>query len=222
MRTTWIIGTLVAVLLSQSVMAQGQGKGPPPPPGDVNVINTPDVNVANVPDVFVVNDKDSPLPVTIQNGVQTIVEWRYVGLTTDEDDGRFEFEGLVGVAAMNKMCAVEYGAGARAASIAEAYFRDDGLLDDRLGWLAPAQPMMILKSQSQILVAVDAPSGQHVGVSTESTREAARTAYCTRYQSESDVTLGPVIFPEGITGASNCISKRPAACSAPVAIPVAP
>ena len=38
---------------------------------DVNVINTPDVNVANVPEVTVKNDVTSPIPITVQNRVET-------------------------------------------------------------------------------------------------------------------------------------------------------
>ena len=62
-------------------------------------------------DVNVTNDETSPVPVN----PQTIVEWRYVGLTTAEDDGRFEFATLLGIAAMNKACAADFGPGARAA-----------------------------------------------------------------------------------------------------------
>ena len=239
MRSTQIIFAFATIFLTQSVMAQGQGKGPPPPPGDVNVVNTPDVNVvnmpdvnvantpdvnvANVPDVVVVNDGNSPIPVTVQNGVQTIVEWRYIGLTTFEDDGLFLFGGLFGVAAMNKVCAAEFGPGARAASLSEAYFRDDAAVETRSGWVAPGGPMLLATDQSlAVFFPIDAAAGAQVGESFLSPGFAISQAYCARYRTGFGTVQGSRILANGAQVLGACNVTLPVSCSAPVAIPVAP
>jgi len=173
--------------------------------------------------VEVVNDSTTPIPVTVQNGAQTIVEWRYIGLTTFEDDGQFLFGGLFGVAAMNKVCAAEFGPGARAASLSEAYFRDDAAVETRSGWVAPGGPMLLAPNPPATLIfPVDAATGARVGAGNASADFAIVLAYCARYSTGVPARRGPAINRLGLNESTECSVTRPVSCSAPVAIPVAP
>lgn len=184
-------------------------------------------------DVDVKNDESSPVPVNVINdesspvpvNAQTIVEWRYVGLTAFEDDGRFEFGGLIGIAAMNKACADEtygFGPGARAASIAEALQRDDLSSEIRVGWVAPAGPM-VTEPFGADFYPVDASTGRHTGRAAATPFFAISGAYCARYQLSDTSFRG--VATSGVDAhilVASCATTRPVACSAPVAIPVVP
>ena len=193
---------------------------------DVNVANTPDVNVANVPEVLVTNDENSPIPVTIQNGgqngAQTTVAWRYVGLTTIEDDGQFGYSDLFGIAAMHAECASEFGPGARAATIKEALFRTRFGNDNRQGWLVPGDTPIAIIPRTTGFIARDAATGIPVGDVEISIDNAITLAYCRRYSESRTTRLGPVSDVSGMVLGKNCNVVLPAACSAPVAIPVSP
>ncbi|MEJ2453502.1 MAG: hypothetical protein P8103_05030 [Candidatus Thiodiazotropha sp.] len=113
-------------------------------------------------DVHVINEPSEAVPVVVQNA-PTIVEYRHVGLTTVHATGLFEFGGLFAIAAMNKACASEYP-GSRAASISEAYFRDDR--DTSATWLAPQGPMIVTTNSPRATSpysAIDATTGISVG-----------------------------------------------------------
>ncbi len=171
-------------------------------------------------DVIVTNEPSAAVPVSVQNA-PTIVEYRYVGLTTVQDSGLFELDGLFGIAAMHKACANEYP-GSRAASIPEAYFRNDS--DTRAAWLVPQGPM-IVTTNSPIATspysAVDAITGISVGFvagSGECETCALAFAYCSQYTSNTG--RGPISLGDGRVEDIVCSSTLPVACSAPVAVPV--
>ena len=150
---------------------------------------------------------------------RTITEWRYIGLTQFEDTGQFEFGGLNGVAAMNKVCAAEFGPGARAANIREAHFRDDEAQDARSGWLAPGEPMIV--AGEGLFYTMDAATGAYInayGLPVEET--AVERAYCDRYQAANPASTGPLVDSNGVVGWTLCGQTLPVACSAPVSIPV--
>ena len=184
---------------------------------DVNVVNTPEVNVANAPDVNVTNDETSPVPVS----AQTIVEWRYVGLTAFIDDGRIEFGGRVGVAAMHNVCASEFGPAARASSISEAYHRDDA--DTRVGWVAPGGPILTaFREQRSSFTAHDAATGLTLGTEYDDEFTALVRAYCARFAVANIGDFGTVVMQDGLIRHANCTLFHAVSCSAPVAIPAAP
>ena len=176
-------------------------------------------------DVIVTNDETSPVPVTIQNGVQTIVVWRYVGLTTFENDAAFLFVGLSGIAAMNAVCAAEFGPSARAATIAEAQFRTAstaGSAEARLGWLVPGGPMIPARTTTDLYRPLDAATGGGVGFTQVSPHVALSLAHCSRYTLNATSVGGSSVNRFGNQVVSSCNLILPVACSAPVAIPVAP
>jgi hypothetical protein len=200
-----------AVLMSSAVLAGEK---------DVIVINTPDVKV--------VNDENEPVPVMVQNTAK-IVEYRYIGVTEFESNGLVEFGGLVGIAAMNKVCNAEFGPSSRAASIAEAFWRDDPQ-DLRKGWLVPRGPMSFVKGTAigtDFFAAIDSSSG--VAVSAEGNADAVTAgllSYCGRYTQANEqgsvTTFGAATGGTGAVSGSLCDNIQPIACSAPVAIPISP
>ena len=59
-----------------------------------------------VGDVTVINEESNPIPVIIQGApetVETIVEYRYVGITTHVFDNGFYYEGATGTAALHNL-----------------------------------------------------------------------------------------------------------------------
>ena len=206
MRSTQVIFVLATLSFGQSVIAQG-GMGRLPP-GDVNVTN----------------DETSPVPVTIQNGGQSIVEYRYVGLTPDATTGRISalFDGitLTGYAAMNKFCEAEFGVGARAATAGEALFRHDA--DSRAGWVVPDGGIVVL-DQSPTFIAVSRHSHARFGGSNVGPEDAYERAACKSYSLDLFFVNSATVTPSGfIDGRSQCADAFPIACSAPVLIPVSP
>ena len=221
MRTNYTVVRLIAVLLMTTISLAAHAqpnkkKGAAP----VEVKNGPN----NPVPVEVISSQLDPVTVSDQ----TIIEWRYIGLTQTEDDGEFQYGGLEGVGAMNKACAAEFGPSARAASIQEAFFRDDGAVDTRRGWVAPSGPMIVARyasggdPQGGPFVAKDAATGINVGQSSITDERALTVAYCIHYGSITlfdpldsvSVTSNGRIFSEG------CDSVLPVACSAPVSVPV--
>ena len=187
---------------------------------DVFVANTPDVNVANVPEVLVANDQSSPIPVTIPSAAQSIVEWRYIGHTVYADQGIFEYDGLLGIAAMNKACATEFGASARAATISEALFVDS-IADVEHQWLVPGASSMTLTYSAAYYTPFDTATGTQVGKPDQLQGPALVNAYCLRYT--DDYGWGPTLTKNGAIGIEPCNSlSLPVACSAPVAIASGP
>ena len=136
---------------------------------DVNVVNTPDVfvanaddvNVANVPEVVVANDESSPIPVSIPSTAQMTVEWRYIGHTAYADRGYFRYERLLGVAAMNKACSTEFGGGARAATISEAFLIDSEA-DVERQWVVPGASSITVMGISPTWYPYDSATGTRV------------------------------------------------------------
>jgi hypothetical protein len=214
-----ILGMAFAVFATSSAFAGDK---------NVNVINTPGVMVENTPGVTVENDSSSPVPVTIQNSSQTTVEWRYVGLTTLEKSGIWSSGSLVGIAAMNHECAKDFGSGARAASPAEALFRPNGDPDTRTGWLALGNRIEIIEEEiaaGTIYAAYDATTGHQLGEFDTTPRDALRLMACRFYSSNLNEDIAPAIRPNGdlvIAGCAPSNPPMPAACSAPVTIPVGP
>lgn len=180
---------------SLGITAEAQGR----PAFDVNIVNT-------------------PVPVTIENGARTIVDFRYVGVSSTVDDGRFEFEGLVGVAAMHRACQADYGSGARAASIRESLFRAAG---EPVAWIGPG-PIALFEDNVGAILPRDMESGFPVGLARTNSSAAVSSAYCSSYRSADEARSGPTIEMNGNVDAAACDDLLPVACSAPVVIPVAP
>lgn len=206
MKTTKIFIALGVVFFAHSVLAQSNAAFGP-----------------FIADVNVTNDDASPIPVTIQNTVPTIVEYRYLGLTNHADDGDFEFGNLKGLAAMNKACSSEFGFTARVATIAEALFRDDAATDARDGWLAPSGPMTFGNARFDSLsfgkFAMDPETALRLGATVRFTGLALQSAFCVRYSAPDDFFLAPVIESTGLVSTASCSTVKPVACSAPVAMP---
>ena len=174
-------------------------------------------------DVVVTNDATSPIPVEIQNGAQTIVEWRYVGHTRDPDakkTGDFEYGGLRGIAAMNKACADEYP-GARAATISEGLQMDSPAEFEAFSWLVPGGSMTAVLAPNDY-EAHDAATGPQVGIAKLTAAEALVVAYCHRYTNGQSDKVAPILASVGEILLGACSLDLPVACSAPVAIPVTP
>ena len=162
--------------------------------------------------------EDKPTEVVVQ-ATNTIVEYRFVGVTVEERDGSFGYGGLVGVSALHKLCADEFGPGARASTISESQFRgDDGAGQ---AWLAPGNtPMVIAATGPATWAPHDAVTGDRVGNSFSSGSAALGSAYCNSYSSASSNNSAPVSQSGAPVVPGTCNSNRPVACSAPVDIPV--
>jgi hypothetical protein len=173
---------------------------------------------------FAKGDADKPAEVIVQS-TQTIVEYRYVGLTDYEDAGTFRFGNLEGVGAMNKACADTFGAGARAATIAEAFYYEGDL--SRQGWLVPGSSPIVVYANSVGYNAVDAATGITVGPTRSSQDQSLLRSYCNQYHVSSFGGAPVIVFTRdsgtkygGVDYTEECGEERPAACSAPVSIPV--
>ena len=68
----------------------------------------------------------------------------------------------------------------------------------------------------------DGATGVGVGTVNIINMSAVQNAYCGQYGQISNQLGAPVIQPNGRAGFLRCNDTSPAACSAPVAIPVAP
>jgi len=187
------IAFLCTALMAQSVMAQGMGALPP---GDVTVVN----------------DENSPVPVT----EQTIVEYRYVGLTQAEFDG----DDAGGVGGLNASCESKFGGGARLATSSEAEARTDGFADPREGWVLPTPPITVGPDPFEGFRAYDALGQVAGGIGSANEDLALTSAACGRFHLGTENEQGMAVGPSGLLKLDDCDEVQPAACSAPIAIPV--
>lgn len=161
---------------------------------------------------------NNPAEVIVQS-TKTIVEVRYVGVTTHLDDGEWEYPvggGVAGVAAMNRACRDDYGPGARAATIQDMLLAES----PADSWLVPSDlAVAAVESFQGFFIAVDASTGYQVGPEAPDTFLAFSLAYCNRYLTGQSSGRGVVMRLGGI-GATFCDREFPAACAAPVVIPV--
>ena len=204
-----VLGTVLWLGGYQSVMAQSNslnnGKAPPL-------------------DVNVVNNETSPVPVTIQNGGATIVEYRYIGSTAATTDGKAiattpSGSSLEGVAALNRMCAIEYGEGhpgVRAATQYEARMATDHL-PPTYAWVV-ATPLVPTQGIAGQWVAVDSTTGGDASHYYDSPDDAFYQANCRQYTRDSALIWGPTLRADGRTRVLQCDNENAVACVAPVVI----
>ncbi len=161
-----------------------------------------------------------------------IIEYRFVGLTPETTDGEIRFGDssgiqIKGVAAMHRLCQKSYGNEARAATIQEAYFRNEKDKDSRSGWVAPSGPILVLESGDGSFIPMDASTGNDVGRRSSAT-VAMRFAYCGQYTHGIEDTNDPVWYgpvssggnfaDKGTIYLSACDTEHAVACSIPVRI----
>jgi len=165
--------------------------------------------------------------VTVQGGTQTIVEYRYVGLASaDPTDGRIEVAGsntsLIGFAAMNKLCADDYGPAARVATINEAFFRDDS--DQRDAWVvADGVDVYVSEFTSgnpSKWAPVASSTGIRIGPIGAIPFGLIQASQCFQYTQDSASFEGPVTRASGEIFIVGCDTIHPVACSAPTVIPL--
>ena len=178
-------------------------------------------------DVNVTNDETSPVPVTIQNGGATIVEYRYIGVTTATTDGSAEATTpqsatLRGVAALHRMCAIEYGGqhpGARAATLSESRFATDPLPHEA-AWVV-ASGVDVAENVALGARAYDIATGKGVGSTEAAASTAAGVSQCFGFVNALSQFSGPVVDTNGTYQLRTCDVARPVACAAPIAFTVA-
>jgi hypothetical protein len=165
---------------------------------------------------FAKGNADKPAEVIVQS-TRTIVEYRYVGVTAHEDDGSFQYGGALGMPAINKACADDFGEGARAATISEVSFRND---DGASAWVGSGNSPMVAAANGAEYIPIDTATGVAVGLRRNTEAIALLNSYCRRYETDEHDLLGVTVTPGGGTLNTACQGIRPAACSAPTAIPV--
>jgi len=183
----------------------------PPDPGPVNVI--------------VKNSPQDPVPVRMQY----VVEDRIIGFSNYEDSGRFEFEGLVGIPAMHRVCQFEFGPGAHAASVIDLFTWDNSVRAPESAWLVPEGPINVLAHRDTSGNVISyfptaAEYGIRVGAPVSDEFGAANLAYCQNYRSTHfpDVdTRAPAWSSSNGYALAFCSDTKPVVCAAPVAVPVA-
>ena len=181
-----------------------------PAPKNVSVVNTPTVNV------------NGPVPVTIENGAQTVAEWRIVGATTTETTGRIRFGNLQGYVAMNALCAAEVAPNARACTSSEVAksIVPSGAF---AGWVIPSNVEVVVDTPGDRWEIIDTATGTPLGVNTSDFQNAAHNATCRGFTDGS-----PQLSGMHFSGASGLETVGCSAtsiqilCCAPVAIPVSP
>jgi hypothetical protein len=163
--------------------------------------------------VTVQNGDANPVPVTIQ----TASEWRVVGLTTTEVDGLVNHEGLLGNAAMHRLCQQEVGPTTRACFAAEA-IRPTPFAGG-LGWVMRSQNVTVFVSGTDF-IAVDGGSGE-VSIASPSPRSAVQNLDCAGHGFNNISVRGQVAdLNFNITSDASCSAILQIACCAPVAIPI--
>lgn len=175
--------------------------------------------------VTVVNDETSPIPVTIQNGGATIVEYRYIGTTTATTDGSAvsttpSGANLSGVAALHRMCAIEYGEehpGVRAASVSEATYATDPL-PPVPAWVVATDLSAVTAGSTWI--AIDGFTGRAASSNRASERSAVLSSNCGNYSTTQFDLGGPVMLVDAQDGTRGCSETLPVACAAPRVISV--
>lgn len=153
------------------------------------------------------------------------MEYRYVGLTTAVTDGTVNTTGdggfeLFGYAAMNKLCADEFGDSARVATVEEALFRDDS--DSREGWVAPGHTTVLVTIENRYVPVHTGVlhNGVAVGKTTTTPEFAQLEAACSGYRTiEQASQTGPISMPFGGINLAVCNTDHRVACAAPVSIP---
>lgn len=161
-----------------------------------------------------------PVETTVTNVVDTtvanVVEWRVVGVSIYEDDGSFEFGTLLGVAAMNKVCRVDFGDSAKAATIQEALQAD---LNHVAAWVVPGNTPMVVEPFPQGLAAYDSATGVLTGSgNVDSPADTIEYAYCIRFATNNAKFVAPSIAQTGQVVYSSCNVVMPVACSKPVVL----
>jgi hypothetical protein len=160
----------------------------------------------------------APPKPSVETNPATIVEYRAVGVTVATTVGRASAtdvggERIFGYSAMDKMCADEFGPGARAATSAEAGRRSFAVSGSS-PWVVPTGTVRAIASGSE-WSAID-EANHSVGFSSLGAGGAITSAACFKFQSVSPQQGGPTI--DGAV--SNCETSLPILCSAPVAVPV--
>ena len=179
--------------------------------------------------VTVVNDETSPVPVTIENGGATIVEYRYIGATAATTDGSAKATtpsggDLVGVAALHRMCAIEYGEGhpgVRAATQLEASLAT-AQLPEAAAWVVATDLSAIYSEIFDNFVAVDLSTGRRAGDDTGKGDAwlAVEKANCAGYTEGLTQNAGPALHDDGFLYPSACSFEHGVACAAPVVFSV--
>ena len=195
---------------------------------DVNVANIPDVNVANVPDVNVTNDENSPIPVTIQNGAQSLIEYRVIGYTANPTDGSIVKvdQSLSGVPAMHALCA-------EVAPNARASFSDEAIRSPFVegaptsAWVIPARIEVMFRPDATSVLrdwtALDGGTGTTISQEQPTPLRARGQAACHGYTQADPLAVGLVFKPgDGSVSRSGCAGFSFVACSAPVEVPISP
>jgi hypothetical protein len=219
--------SLVVLATSSSVaMAKGGEENPASVLIDQsgNTVKIDQSGNNNNVDANITNDSSNPVPVTVQGGTQTIVEYRYVGLTSaDPTSGRVTALGnsntsLIGFAAMNKLCAEDYGPAARAATINEAFFRND--LDISDAWVV-ADGVDVYAIEFTVegvpkkWAAVASSNGVSLGLPVGNPYSAIRFSQCGQYTTDGLSMQGSITRQHGQIGVATCDTILPVACSAP-------
>jgi hypothetical protein len=177
----------------------------------VGVLSAPPAGIQG--NVTVQNDETNPVPVTIQ----TTTEWRVVGVTTTEVDGLVNHDGLIGNAAMHRLCQQEVGPTTRACFAAEAIRPTP--FGGGLGWVIRSQNVTVILSGTDF-IAIDGGTGE-ASPSSPTPRAAVQSLDCAGHGFNTIGVRGQVAdLNFNITPTSSCGSVHPIACCAPVVIPV--
>lgn len=194
-----------------------QGDRPPQP-----VVVTNDV-------LPVTLENAEPVAVTIEDGPQTIVEYRLVGFTTEVVDGAPIFDVLLqGYPAMHKLCADEFGPNARAATSEDVRRPLHATPPYPFEtWIVPTGIVVLFDPTDpdplEAWRASDSVSQASVNAGDSGPREAAAAADCVQRNSSASVFWGVTHRPAfGRTESARCNTILPVACSAPVSVPVSP
>ena len=157
------------------------------------------------------------------------VSQRMVGSTEYMDDGKFEFEGLVGIAAMNKACESEYGPGALAATrnMGNNLYKSTKITSG--AWIAPSPYTDVRPRDTKYVAYYSRAVNWQVGQEQSDKDLAMTAAYCASYQCNTTTCAGPYIVHESTENIAQiyytithrihlgrCDEIRPVACSAPV------
>ena len=175
--------------------------------------------------VIVDNTTSDPVPVIVQNTApeaqQTLVEYRYVGITAAETSGSVSLGpgGLVGLSGLNQMCAEEFGRPARVASPLEASSTTYELsANPRDGWVYSRMPRIDPVGDSW--QARDSETLARLDFERGGPNEALEVAQCGGFQTDSSTSGAAAL--NGIAGnilLRSCADIVPVACSLPVALP---
>jgi hypothetical protein len=162
----------------------------------------------------------APPKPTVDTNPSTVVVYSAIGVTQAETDGSASAEGAGGVGtiggygALDKMCADEFGPGARAATTEEADHRRFQITGNQ-PWVVPTGTIRAVETASG-WQAIDA-ANHSVGFTSAGEIGTITSAACFKFRSKSSSLGGP-----RASGVSNCEDPGPVLCSAPFAVPVSP